>query len=264
MNDYTNPFVVAAAAPAARADFYRKTYMLVAASCAVFGLVLAGTLSMPAVVNPLTQLFFGGGALGWLLVLAAFWGISMLANRLAFGGASEGTQLAGLGIYIVAEALLFAPMLNVLMMQFGDATLSEIVAPAAVSTLLLAGGLTATVFMTKTDFSFLDRHVVHHRDDGLHLRRDSLPDVDGEDAVPPRPARRSRADYLRRRRHAVLVPDHDFRVPPRMTPTGALFASAFPRHSPFPCRPARERFFLSRGFRRFFDVREAGCASGTE
>ena len=121
--------------------------MLVAASCAVFGLVLAGTLSMPAVVNPLTQLFFGGGALGWLLVLAAFWGISMLANRLAFGGASEGTQLAGLGIYIVAEALLFAPMLNVLMMRFGDATLSEIVAPA--------GGLTATVFMTKTDFSFL-------------------------------------------------------------------------------------------------------------
>lgn len=155
MNDYTNPFVVAAAAPATRADFYRKTYMLVAASCAVFGLVLAGTLSMPAVVNPLTQLFFGGGALGWLLVLAAFWGISMLANRLAFGGASEGTQLAGLGIYIVAEALLFAPMLNVLMMQFGEATLSEIVAPAAVSTLLLAGGLTATVFMTKTDFSFL-------------------------------------------------------------------------------------------------------------
>lgn len=155
MNDYTNPFVVAAAAPAARADFYRKTYMLVAASCAVFGLVLAGTLSMPAVVNPLTQLFFGGGALGWLLVLAVFWGISMLANRLAFGGASEGTQLAGLGIYIVAEALLFAPMLNVLMMRFGDATLSEIVAPAAVSTLLLAGGLTATVFMTKTDFSFL-------------------------------------------------------------------------------------------------------------
>jgi FtsH-binding integral membrane protein len=33
--------------------------------------------------------------------------------------------------------------------------LSEIVAPAAVSTLFLAGGLTATVFMTKTDFSFL-------------------------------------------------------------------------------------------------------------
>lgn len=80
----------------------------------------------------------------------------MLANRLAFGGVSTGTQLAGLGVYVLAEALLFAPMLNILMYQFGqEATLSEIVAPAALSTLLLAGGLTATVFMTKTDFSFL-------------------------------------------------------------------------------------------------------------
>ena len=156
MNDYGNPFVVAAASPSVRADFYKKTYLLVAASCAAFGLVLAGTLATPAIVDPLTRLFFGGGSLGWLLVLAGFWGISMLANRLAFGGVSAGTQLAGLGLYVVAEALLFAPMLNVLMWRFGaEATLNEIVAPAALSTLLLAAGLTATVFMTKTDFSFL-------------------------------------------------------------------------------------------------------------
>lgn len=155
MSQYMNPFVVAAAAPATRADFYRKTYMLVAFACAAFGLVLAGTLSFPAIVDPLTRLFFGSGAIGWLLVLGAFWLISMFANRLAFGGASTQTQLAGLGIYVVAEALLFAPMLNILMMQFGNAALSEIVAPAAVSTLLLSGGLTATVFMTKKDFSFL-------------------------------------------------------------------------------------------------------------
>lgn len=157
MNEtYTNPFVVAAAAPAARADFYRKTYMLVAVSCAVFGLLLAGTLATPAIVNPLTNLFFGSGAIGWLLVLAGFWAISSLANRLAFGGVSAGTQLAGLGVYVVAETLLFAPMLNILTLRFGsEAMLNEIVAPAAISTLLLAGGLTATVFMTKKDFSFL-------------------------------------------------------------------------------------------------------------
>ena len=46
MNDYGNPFVVAAASPATRAEFYKKTYLLVAASCAVFGLVLAGTLEI--------------------------------------------------------------------------------------------------------------------------------------------------------------------------------------------------------------------------
>jgi len=156
MNDYTsNPFIVAEAAPSVRADFYRRTYLLVATSCAAFGLILAGVLSIPAVVDPLTKLFFGSGAIGWLLVLGGFWLISTLASRLAFGGASAGTQIAGLGVYVIAEALLFAPMLNILMMKFGDATLSEIVAPAALSTLLLAGGLTATVFMTKTDFSFL-------------------------------------------------------------------------------------------------------------
>lgn len=156
MNEYTsNPFAVAEAAPSVRADFYRKTYLLVATSCAAFGLVLAGILSLDNIVNPLTKLFFGSGAIGWLIVLGGFWLISTLASRLAFGGASAGTQLAGLGIYVVAEALLFAPMLNILLMNFGDATLSEIIAPAAVSTLLLAGGLTATVFMTKTDFSFL-------------------------------------------------------------------------------------------------------------
>lgn len=155
MNQYVNPFVVAAAKPETRADFYRKTYMLTAFACAAFGLLLAGVLALPAVVNPLTNLFFGSGAIGWLLVLGAFWLISMFANRLAFGGATAGTQLAGLGIYIVAEALLFAPILNVILLRFGDAALTEIVAPAAVSTLLLAGGITATVFMTKKDFSFL-------------------------------------------------------------------------------------------------------------
>lgn len=155
MSSYTNPFVVAAAAPASRADFYRKTYLLVAASCAVFGLLLAGVLSTPAIVDPLTSIFVRSGGMGWLLILGGFWLISSLANRLAFGGVSTGTQLAGLGIYIVAETLLFAPMINVLMIQFGGGALSEIVAPAATSTLLLAGGITATVFMTKTDFSFL-------------------------------------------------------------------------------------------------------------
>lgn len=157
MNEsYINPFSVAAAAPAARADFYRRTYLLVAVACAVFGLLLAGTLATPAIVDPLTKLFFFNGGIGWLLVLAGFWAISMLSNRLAFGGLSAGTQLAGLGLYIVAETLLFAPMLNCLALRFGsEAMLTEIVAPAAVSTLLLAAGLTATVFMTKKDFSFL-------------------------------------------------------------------------------------------------------------
>lgn len=156
MNSYTsNPFTVASASPADRASFYRRTYGLVAASCAAFGLILAGLLSSP-LADTLTALFFGNGMFGWILVLAALWAVSMFANRLAFGGASQTTQLAGLGIYVVAEAVIFTPLLNVCIHMFGTGVaLQDIVAPAALSTFLLAGGLTATVFMTKTDFSFL-------------------------------------------------------------------------------------------------------------
>lgn len=154
MSNPINPFVVAAAAPADRADFYRKTYMLVATSCAVFGLVLAGILASPF-AQTLTDALFAS-RFSWLLVLGGLWAISIFANKLAFNGVSAGTQLAGLGIYIVAEAVLFAAMLGGLFQIYGsEATLAEIVAPAAVSTLLLAAGLTTTVFVTKKDFSFL-------------------------------------------------------------------------------------------------------------
>lgn len=155
MSTYTNPFTVAMAAPADRASFYRRTYGLVAASCVAFGLVLAGLLASP-LADTLTALLFGNGMFGWLLVLGALWAISMFANRLAFGGVSRSTQLAGLGLYVVAEAVIFTPLINVCLHTFGSTVaINEIVAPAALSTCMLAGGLTATVFMTKTDFSFL-------------------------------------------------------------------------------------------------------------
>ena len=94
MDSYTsNPFTVASASPADRASFYRRTYGLVAASCAAFGLILAGLLSSP-LADPLTALLFGNGMFGWIIVLAALWAVSMFANRLAFGGVSQTTQLA--------------------------------------------------------------------------------------------------------------------------------------------------------------------------
>ncbi|MCD8284241.1 MAG: Bax inhibitor-1 family protein [Opitutae bacterium] len=155
MNSYTNPFTVAAAAPYARAAFYRRTYGLVALSCVAFGVVLAALLASP-IADVLTSLFFGNGMFGWLIVIAAFWGISAFANRLAFTGASAGTQLSGLGLYAVLEAVIFTPVLNVCLKIFGaEVTVNEIVLPAAAATLLLALGLTLTVFMTRTDFSFL-------------------------------------------------------------------------------------------------------------
>ena len=56
----------------------------------------------------------------------------------------------GLGIYVLAEGLIFAPMFGI----------AQLVAPGAIGaagfiTLLLVGALTWTAFSSKTDFSFL-------------------------------------------------------------------------------------------------------------
>jgi FtsH-binding integral membrane protein len=60
-------------------------------------------------------------------------------------------QYLGLGLYVVAEAFIFAPILIIANYYFEG----PIITQAAVITLLLFGGLTATVFITKKDFSFL-------------------------------------------------------------------------------------------------------------
>ncbi|MCR5183934.1 MAG: Bax inhibitor-1 family protein [Opitutales bacterium] len=152
---------VADCSPSVRAEFYRRTYSLVALSCAGFGAVLALILSSDALCEWITRLFWGTGFLGILLIMAGFWAASALSTRLAFGGATRSAQLAGLGIYILLEAFLFTPLLTVCFALFGvEEALSTIVVPAAVSTFLLAGGLMATVFMSKRDFSFLRSFVV--------------------------------------------------------------------------------------------------------
>ena len=60
-------------------------------------------------------------------------------------------QYLGLGLFVVAEAIIFLPLLYIATM-YSDAGL---IPTAGLMTLLLVGGLTATVFITKKDFSFL-------------------------------------------------------------------------------------------------------------
>lgn len=158
--EYNYTTTVSHSAPAVQAEFYRRTFGLVGLSCAAFGAVLALILSSPLAAT-ITKLIYGTGWIGILLVIAGFWAASAFANRLAFGGASKSTQLAGLGIYIVIEAIIFTPLLSLCFALFGvQEGLSTIVVPAAASTFLLAGGLILTAFLTKKDFSFLRSFVV--------------------------------------------------------------------------------------------------------
>ncbi|TWT58718.1 HflBKC-binding inner membrane protein [Thalassoglobus neptunius] len=132
-----------------RVSFIRKTYAHVAGAVALFIALTAIMVNTPSIVEPLANIAFGN----WWLVLIAFFIASTAAHRMAASPANPGLQYMGLGLYAFAEAILFAPMIWLIRthMQGGD----QIIVQAALFTLMIFGGLTAFVMITKTDFSFL-------------------------------------------------------------------------------------------------------------
>ena len=136
----------AAASPvAARAKFISRTYNH------LFGAILAFTaievvLFQTGVAEALIPLMMQS----WLLVLGAFVLAGWLFTRMATNATSKTTQYAGLGAYVLVEALLFMPMLYI-----ADAVAPGAIQSAAVVTMLGFAALTAVAFVTKKDFSFM-------------------------------------------------------------------------------------------------------------
>lgn len=153
MNEFTTSFgnSAAEALPAHRAQFIRKTYMLLAAAILAFIAVEAFLFASGAAAL-IANVIFSGGAVGWLLVLGLFMGVSFLANRWATSETSKFTQFLGLGIFIVAEAIIFVPLIMISTYYAGD---PSVLLKAGIVTLGLFLGITATVFLTRSDFSFL-------------------------------------------------------------------------------------------------------------
>jgi len=153
MENYTTTFgnSAADALPANRAQFIRKTYLLLAAAILAF-IGVEAFFFASGVANMIASVIFSGGAMGWLLVLGLFMLVSFLANRWATSETSKMTQYLGLGVFIVAEAVIFVPLLFLSMYYSGDAM---VLAKAGIVTLGLFLGITATVFITRSDFSFL-------------------------------------------------------------------------------------------------------------
>ena len=153
MEDFTSTYgnSVAEAAPAERAAFIRKTYMLLAAAILAF-VAVEGFLFASGLAVAIASVIFSGGAIGWLVVLSLFMGVSFLANRWATSDTSTAVQYAGLGIFIIAEAIIFVPLILIATSVSGDAS---VLLKAGIVTLGLFLGITMTVFITRTDFSFL-------------------------------------------------------------------------------------------------------------
>jgi FtsH-binding integral membrane protein len=91
----------------------------------------------------------------WLIILGGFMVVSWLANNLGHSGGSRGRQLAGYGVLIAANALLFAAPLFIAneMAATGDGP--SVIFQAAMLSILAFAGLSFIALTTGKDFSFL-------------------------------------------------------------------------------------------------------------
>jgi len=147
---YGNPYTVAAAAPNERAAFIRQTYLHLGFAILAF-IGVEWFLLNHSIGETLIGLMLGT-KYSWLVVLGLFMGVSMLADRLANSDVSRGVQYAGLGLFVVAEAIVFLPLLYLAAFHSGD---PQVILKAGVTTGFVFGGLTFAAFATGKDFSFL-------------------------------------------------------------------------------------------------------------
>lgn len=141
--------LVAQAGQSERVKFIQRTYIHLAGAVAAFVL-----LEFALFNSPLAKMIFNllaGNSWMWLVVLGGFALLGWLARELASRTSSLQSQYIGLGLYVVAEAIIFVPLLFIAINFSSPAVLPN----AVVLTGALFAGLTAIVFTTGKDFSFL-------------------------------------------------------------------------------------------------------------
>lgn len=133
-----------------RVAFYRKTYAHVAGGVLVFILFEYLLLQSQTIIDFMLSMTEG---YKWLIMLGGFMFATNYAEGMALKTTDKNKQYLAYGIYIFFEALIFVPMIYIAAyyMESGP----EILNQAAIVTLALFTGLSATVLLTKKDFSFL-------------------------------------------------------------------------------------------------------------
>jgi FtsH-binding integral membrane protein len=146
--EYQRDRIAAEATDTARAAFIRRTYGHLAGAVLAFIAVEMLLLQLPGIEQVVMGM--AGSRLTWLVILAAFIGVSWLAQAWAQSDTSVALQYVGLGLYVVAQAVIFLPLLYIAQASFPGA-----IQTAGIMTAAAFGGLTLVVFVTRKDFSFL-------------------------------------------------------------------------------------------------------------
>ena len=140
------PTPVAALDADARGAFVTKTYLHLFGAIGAFTLIEV-FLFQSGIAYSLAKVLLGGS---WLLVLGGFIVVSWLASRVAFTARSLAAQYAALAGFILAEAIIFVPLL-----VLAEINAEGVIGSAAGITLIGFGALTGVVLYSRKDFSFL-------------------------------------------------------------------------------------------------------------
>ena len=149
-NMIQNKVMVNALSDVDKVAFYKKTYAHVAVGVLVFVLFEYLLLQSDAIVDFMLSMTEGWR---WLIMLGGFMFVTNYAEKMTLKTLDKNVQYLAYGLYILAEALIFVPLIYIaaFYMESGP----EILNQAAIVTLALFIGLSAIVFITKKDFSFI-------------------------------------------------------------------------------------------------------------
>jgi FtsH-binding integral membrane protein len=131
-----------------RMGFIRRTYAHLVGEIVLVGLVTTLVLRTPLLLENVAWRLLGSP----FLYLAAFFGVSLVTRRLMAGHKPAAIQYAGAGLWTFFLGLLVAPIALIVHNQTGS---YAILGQAFLLTALVFTGLTAYVFTTRKDFSFL-------------------------------------------------------------------------------------------------------------
>ena len=140
------PVVVGELDAQARGAFVSRTYAHLFGAVSAFTLIEI-FLFKTGMAERIAQALLGTS---WLLVLGGFVLVSWLASRTAHLAASKAAQYGALAAFVVAESIIFVPLLYI-----ANNVAPGAITSAAALTFIGFAALTAIVFLTGKDFSFL-------------------------------------------------------------------------------------------------------------
>jgi FtsH-binding integral membrane protein len=148
-DSFENKLMVSDLSEVDKVAFYKQTYSHVAGGVLVFIAFEYLLLQSDIIVNFMLSMLQGWS---WLIMLGGFMFITNYAEKMTLKSSDRNTQYLAFGLYILAEALIFVPLIY---MAIAFTESFDILNQAAIVTLSLFTGLSAIVLVTKKDFSFL-------------------------------------------------------------------------------------------------------------